>query len=101
MFEIPDVVIDKNKVAISLNIKIRQSYERIDTDLSVSKKKISVSNSDIKLKPEKTLKPHFLKGFSAFEISKIRHILSDCKEIYLLKDSILNKPKVKIFPLKC
>lgn len=94
MFEIPDVVINKNEVAISLNIEIRQSDEKIDADESVS-------NFDIKIRPKKALKPRFLKGFSAFEISKIRHILSDCKEIYLLKDSILNKPKVKIFPLKC
>ena len=104
MFEISDVMIDKQEVAMSLNIKISVSDEEAFTDeypinFSVSKNICSVSDFEISTILEKVSKILSLQGFACISCAQIECILlplSDCKDSsIILPHKILNAKKRK------
>ena len=80
MFEISDVMIDKQEVDMSLNIKISVSDEEAFTDeypvnFSVSKNICSVSDFEISTILEKVSKILSLQGFACISCVQIECIL--------------------------
>lgn len=83
MFEISDVMIDKDEVAMVLNIKIDLPEEMMDSsEASVSKAKNSVSNLFVELILQKVGEILAAQGFSCFSCPRIEYKLLplfDCR----------------------
>lgn len=93
MFQISDVMIDKDEVAMSLNIKINipetESQEENGKASTVSKADIIVSKSNLDRIASKVLQLLALQGISCAECSKISYML------YPLSDDCIGKLEVE------
>ncbi len=95
MFEISDVLLDKDEISMALNIRITMpDTEPDDTSLSenisVSPSLGSVSKKHISVVVEKVQKVLAAQGYSCLSCSNIQYkllYLSDCRESKLLKGS--------------
>ena len=86
MFRISDVLLDKEEIAMALNIKV-------ELDGSVSNGDISVSKSNVETIVRKVRKILVAQGFSCFECDDLRHKLlklSDCKRKDILRNDLLS-----------
>lgn len=97
MFEISDVLVDKDEVAMSLNIKMklpeRDTTEfELPPEISVSKCLSSVSNSHIALLLQKVSQILAAQGFPCCSCPKIQYKLlplsTDCREVILVPYNI-------------
>ena len=111
MFEISDVIIDKEELAMALNIDIEIPDEtsEIDSDsnynTSVSKYLDSVSKTSVNVIVEKVAKILSLQGFACPLCPKIEYLLlplSECKDTIISPVKVLSKEKVKfLLVMKC
>ena len=111
MFEISDVIIDKEELAMVLNIDIEMPDEtsEIDSDsnynTSVSKYLDSVSKTSVNVIVEKVAKILSLQGFACPLCPKIEYLLlplSECKDTIISPVKVLSKEKVKfLLVMKC
>ena len=97
MFEISDVLVDKDEVAMSLNIKMklpeRDTTEfELPPEISVSKCLSGVSNSHIALLLQKVSQILAAQGFPCCSCPKIQYKLlplsTDCREVILVPYNI-------------
>ena len=84
MFQVSDVMVDKEDIAISLCIKLKpqEVVEEIEVD-SVSKTANSVSKLDIEILLAKIISFINAQGFSCSDCGRMKYMLlelSDCKE---------------------
>lgn len=94
MFRISDVLLDKEEVAMALNIKL-------ELDDSVSHGDFSVSKSHTETVMKKIIKVLTAQGFSCFDCHKFGYKLlrlSDCKEKHILPSNAppQTKPKYRL-----
>ena len=90
MFEISDVMIDKEELAFVLKIKVtvEEKDEDLQENISVSKMENSVSKSLASTVVEKVSKILLYQGFACSECPEVRYILSplsDCKDSITLR----------------
>ncbi|MBQ8848721.1 MAG: helix-turn-helix domain-containing protein [Clostridia bacterium] len=86
MFRISDVILDKEEIAMALNINV-------ELDDSVSNSDISVSKLNTDAVVRKVRQILTAQGFSCFECRNLRHILlklSDCKRKDILRNDLLS-----------
>ena len=92
MFQISDVMLDKEEIAMSLNIKISVKENDAESDISteqisVSKELSSVSKTLVGTIAQKVSEILSAQGFSCCQCSKIQYMLyplsPDCKEKYI------------------
>lgn len=104
MFEISDVLIDKQELAMALNIDIKvpdsiDNYEEeLPDNISVSKELNSVSKIALKILVEKMGKILSLQGFPCPLCPKIQYKLlplSECKETSITLVKVSNMKKVR------
>lgn len=84
MFQVADVMVDKEEIAMSLCIKLKshEVVEEIDAD-SVSKSENSVSKLDVEILLAKIISFINAQGFSCSNCGRMKYMLlelSDCKE---------------------
>ena len=84
MFQVADVMVDKEEIAMSLCIKLKshEVVEEIDAD-SVSKSENSVSKLNVEILLAKIISFINAQGFSCSECGRMKYMLlelSDCKE---------------------
>jgi hypothetical protein len=114
MFQISDVMIDKEEVAMALNIKISLPDEADDNaspnicknPSSVSTPIPIVSKSHIRLIEEKVRKILTTQGIPCFECPKSRYMLlplsDDCKGEMIMKDAVSLLPENRFyFTISC
>jgi len=111
MFQISDVMIDKEEVAMALNIKISLPDEPdADTESSgpsaVSNPIPGVSKSHIRLIGEKVRKILATQGISCYECSKSRYMLlplsDDCRDEIIMSRPISSPPERRFyFTISC
>jgi len=96
MFQVSDIMLDKEEIAMSLNIKLSvNETDSLQTEsdlipseqISVSKELSCVSKSLVEIVVEKVAEILSAQGFSCGKCPKIRYMLyplsPDCKEIYI------------------
>ena len=111
MFEISDVIIDKEELAMALNIDIEIPDETSEIDsasnynTSVSKYLDSVSKTSVNVIVEKVAKILSFQGFACPLCPKIEYLLlplSECKDTIISPVKVLSKEKVKfLLVMKC
>ena len=110
MFEISDVLIDKQELAMALNIDIKvpdneEKEKEFPNNITVSKHLNSVSKSTIEIVVEKVSKILSLQGFACPLCPKIQYLLlplSECKDIFLSPIKVLSKDNSRfLLVMKC
>lgn len=110
MFEISDVLIDKQELAMALNIDINipdedENENELPNNITVSKYLNSVSKMTIKTVIEKVSKILSLQGFACPLCPNSEYILlplSECKDIYLSPIKAVNGEKLRfLLVMKC
>lgn len=101
MFEISDVLVDKQELAMALNIEINVAEDEtseIPTNISVSKELNCVSKTAINILVQKIAKILSLQGFPCCNCPKIEYkllSLSECKETNISPIEVLNSENVR------
>lgn len=101
MFEISDVLVDKQELAMALNIEINVAEEEsgeIPTNISVSEELNCVSKTAINVLVQKIAKILSLQGFPCCNCPKIEYKLLplfECKETNISPIEVLNDDKVR------
>lgn len=101
MFEISDVLVDKQELAMALNIEINVAEEEsgeIPTNISVSKELNCVSKTAINVLVQKIAKILSLQGFPCCNCPKIEYKLlplSECKETNISPIKVLSGDNVR------
>lgn len=102
MFEISDVMIDKQELAMALNIDFSIPEDEIETEIpsniSVSKELNSVSKTNVKYLVEKVAKILSLQGLPCSYCPKIEYKLlplSECRDICILPKEIVNSDNIR------
>lgn len=110
MFEISDVLIDKQELAMALNIEIKipdndENDKELPNNITVSKYLNSVSKTAIETVIEKVSKILSLQGFACPLCPKSEYILlllSECKDINLSPIKAVNKENLRfLLVMKC
>ena len=111
MFEISDVLIDKQELAMALNIDIEISENVPNTDdtlspnISVSKYLNSVSKTMVESIVEKVAKILSLQGFACTLCPKIQYLLlplSECKDTSIIPITAVDKENLRLLLImKC
>ena len=108
MFEISDVLVDKQELAMALNIEINVAEEEsgeIPDNISVSKELNCVSKTAINILVQKIAKILSLQGFPCCNCPKIEYKLlplSECKETNISPIEVLNNDNVRfLLCLRC
>ncbi len=111
MFEISDVLVDKDEVAMALNIKIdlpdEESAEcELPPEVSVSKYLSGVSKSHIATVIQKVAKLLSVQGFACCSCPQIQYKLlplsPDCREAYLVPCDIKSDTEIRfLLTLNC
>lgn len=102
MFEISDVLLDKQELAMALNIDFNVHDEVIEDELSenisVSNELNSVSKTTVKCLVEKLAKILSLQGLPCSYCPKIEYKLlplSECKDICILPNKVVNSDNMR------
>lgn len=104
MFQISDVMIDKDEVAMSLNIKINipeaEPQTESGTTSTVSKTDIIVSKSNLDFIASKVLQLLDIQGIACAQCDKISYMLyplsDDCIGILEAKDIVAKPPQLRM-----
>ncbi|MGN0494509.1 MAG: helix-turn-helix domain-containing protein [Acutalibacteraceae bacterium] len=103
MFEISDILLDKEELAMALNIKLnideeKEEKTRLPQNITVSKYLNGVSNLQIEAVTEKVGKILSLQGFPCFSCPKIQYMLlplSDCRDTDILPIASARKNRAR------
>ncbi len=110
MFEISDVLVDKEELAMALNIEIKTPDEAkensiSDSDICVSNYLDSVSKSTLDVIVQKVVKVLSLQGFACPQCPKIQYILlplSECKDTTIIPVKIKDMENLRfLLVMKC
>lgn len=104
MFEISDIMIDKDEVAMALNIKVNIPPEEVlpfvsKANVSVSNYLVGVSESHIAVAVEKVGKMLAMQGFPCFSCPQIRYKLlplSDCGDTIIVPKFISKETHIRM-----